>query len=437
MDSTEESTSYKINTFLNLVLKIGSLGFNLLSIPLLISYLGEERFGIWQTLLSLGMIITVFNFGFDNGLRNEISFLLAKNERHNISRVVFGTFRFLSLATFIIAIPVIISVYYIGSNRFIEGLAVSNNEIMYSLLIFVVFSFLNNIFILTDSISLGFQRSFFTSLVQFILVFVFYIAIFGVKNNALDASLVYAVLIYSIIRVVTYVIYFISIKIKFNLEILKDLSLGGVKNMSYNFFILQLLSLAYLYIDNFAITYSLGPVKTAEYSIVYKIFFSIINIFSILLIQFWDSSRMAYVREDYKWIKKMVIRLLLLNVLVLGGCLIISVFSNEFMEIFLGDSKLQFERKTFYLFSIYTFIHCFFSVFINLFNGINLFSYQKLALIIMLIIYVLALIFGNLSTYGYDFILITKILSTVVVLPILIIPYIKNFYLRKNHKLGV
>jgi O-antigen/teichoic acid export membrane protein len=51
MDSTEESTSYKINTFLNLVLKIGSLGFNLLSIPLLISYLGEERFGIWQTLL--------------------------------------------------------------------------------------------------------------------------------------------------------------------------------------------------------------------------------------------------------------------------------------------------------------------------------------------------------------------------------------------------
>lgn len=437
MNSTEESTSYKINTFLNLVLKIGSLGFNLLSIPLLISYLGEERFGIWQTLLSLGMIITVFNFGFDNGLRNEISFLLAKNERHNISRVVFGTFRFLSLATFIIAIPVIISVYYIGSNRFIEGLAVSNNEIMYSLLIFVVFSFLNNIFILTDSISLGFQRSFFTSLVQFILVFVFYIAIFGVKNNALDASLVYAVLIYSIIRVVTYVIYFISIKIKFNLEILKDLSLGGVKNMSYNFFILQLLSLAYLYIDNFAITYSLGPVKTAEYSIVYKIFFSIINIFSILLIQFWDSSRMAYVREDYKWIKKMVIRLLLLNVLVLGGCLIISVFSNEFMEIFLGDSKLQFERKTFYLFSIYTFIHCFFSVFINLFNGINLFSYQKLALIIMLIIYVLALIFGNLSTYGYDFILITKILSTVVVLPILIIPYIKNFYLRKNHKLGV
>src|SRR5690606_28365669 len=189
------------------------------------------------TLLSLGMIITVFNFGFDNGLRNEISFLLAKNERHNISRVVFGTFRFLSLATFIIAIPVIISVYYIGSNRFIEGLAVSNNEIMYSLLIFVVFSFLNNIFILTDSISLGFQRSFFTSLVQFILVFVFYIAIFGVTNNALGANLVYTVLIYSIIRVVTYVIYFISVKIKFGLKILKDFSLRGVTKMYYNFFL--------------------------------------------------------------------------------------------------------------------------------------------------------------------------------------------------------
>lgn len=432
MNSTEETASYKINTFLNLLLKIGSLGFNLLSIPLLINYLGEERFGIWQTFLSLGMIITVFNFGFDNGLRNEISFLLAKNERHNISKVVFGTFRFLSLATFIIVLPLIIGVYYIGSNRFIEGITVSNEEIMYSLLIFIFFSFLNNIFILTDSISLGFQKSFFTSLVQFVLVFVFYVAIFGITNNALGANLVYTVLIYSIIRVVTYVIYFISVKIKFGLKILKDFSLGGVTKMSYNFFLLQILGLTYLYIDNFAITYSLGPVKTAEYSIVYKIFFSVINIFSILLIQFWDSSRMAYVREDYKWIKKMVIQLLLLNGLVLVGCLIISFFSNEFMEIFLGDSKLQFEKKTFYLFSIYTFIHCFFSVFINLFNGINLFSYQKLALIIMLSIYVIALIFGNLSTYGYDFILIIKILSTVAVLPILIIPYIKKFYLRKK-----
>lgn len=436
MNSTEETASYKINTFLNLLLKIGSLGFNLLSIPLLINYLGEERFGIWQTFLSLGMIITVFNFGFDNGLRNEISFLLAKNERHNISKVVFGTFRFLSLATFIIVLPVIIGVYYIGSNRFIEGITVSNEEIMYSLLIFIFFSFLNNIFILTDSISLGFQKSFFTSLVQFVLVFVFYVAIFGITKNALGANLVYTVLIYSIIRVVTYVIYFISVKIKFGLKILKDFSLGGVTKMSYNFFLLQILGLTYLYIDNFVITYSLGPVKTAEYSIVYKIFFSVINIFSILLIQFWDSSRMAYVREDYKWIKKMVIQLLLLNGLVLVGCLIISFFSNEFMEIFLGDSKLQFERKTFYLFSIYTFIHCFFSVFINLFNGINFFSYQKSALIIMLSIYVIALIFGNLSTYGYDFILIIKILSTVAVLPILIIPYIKKFYLIKNHKLG-
>src|SRR5690606_10722717 len=143
---------------------------------------------------------------------------------------------------------------------------------------------------------------------------------------------------------------------------------------------LQALGLTYIYIDNFAITYSLGPVKTAEYSIVYKLFFSIINIFSILLIQFWDSSRVAYLRNDFNWIKKMVIRFLLLNGLILIGCLIISQFSKELMVVFLGNSKLEFERTTFYLFSIYTFVHCFFAIFINLFNGINLFSYQKIAL---------------------------------------------------------
>ncbi|CAH8282823.1 O-antigen/teichoic acid export membrane protein [Mariniflexile fucanivorans] len=428
MKSSNETKSYKINTFLNLFLKIGSLGFNLLTIPLLINYLGEERFGIWQTFISLTMIITVFKLGYDNGLRNRITALIAKDQKDEISGIVYGAFSHISKTTFFIAFPLIIIVYNIDPTRFIEDVTIPKEEIIYSLLIFLFFSFLNNILSLTDSISLGFQKSFFTSSVQFVFVFVFYIVIFCFFKIELGSSLIYTVLTYCVVRLIVYILYFFFVKKKFRLKVLKYTNIDSFKKMSYNFFIIQGLGLTYMYIDNFAITYSLGPVKTAEYSIIYKLFFSIINIFSILLIQFWDSSRLAYLKNEFVWIKKMIIRFSLLSVLILLGCLTVSVFAKELMFMFLGNSELEFERTTFYLFSIYTFVHCLFAIFINLFNGINLFSYQKIALVVMLMIYLSALIFGNLSTYGYNLILIIKIICTIVVLPILIVPYLRKFY---------
>ena len=51
-----------------------------LSLPLMISYLGQEQFGVWSTLITVMSWIVFFDLGIGNGLRNKVTQSLEKNE---------------------------------------------------------------------------------------------------------------------------------------------------------------------------------------------------------------------------------------------------------------------------------------------------------------------------------------------------------------------
>jgi len=57
--------------------KIFAVGFSFLVVPLMVCYLGSEKYGIWSTLLSLVSWMLFFDFGLANGTRNRISEALA------------------------------------------------------------------------------------------------------------------------------------------------------------------------------------------------------------------------------------------------------------------------------------------------------------------------------------------------------------------------
>jgi len=51
------------------------------AVPLMIRYLGQERFGVWATILSVMSWIMFFDLGIGNGLRNKVAETLAKDEK--------------------------------------------------------------------------------------------------------------------------------------------------------------------------------------------------------------------------------------------------------------------------------------------------------------------------------------------------------------------
>ena len=399
------------NTFYNFILIVLKIPINLLIIPLILSQLGKEKFGIWQTILSFVSFATLFNFGFGNGLRNLITQLSINGNKTDIGRAIGSTYIEVTkyvLLTTLVTIPL---VYFFVEPEFIfANAATSSAEIKKSILIFLSFFLLNAILSLSDSVSFGLQKSYLTNVVQlsYLALSYIFILVFGWYYQL---NLVSIAFIFGITQSVFYIISIAYQNKKFTLKISfkSKYDLKKTSRLSFNFFIAHFLAIAFLSIDNLVISSVLGPSQTTEFSIVNKVFFTLINLYSILLIHFWNSATEAFEKNELQWIFKTIKILFLIALGVLAMGLVISYFQKDILDFWIGKNILKIDSLTFYLFSIYTFFHCINAIFVNLQNGVGFLKIQILSIILALALYGLGCYLFDIKEYGYNVIIIIKI----------------------------
>ncbi|PJA43493.1 MAG: polysaccharide biosynthesis protein, partial [Verrucomicrobia bacterium CG_4_9_14_3_um_filter_43_20] len=68
-----------------------------IAVPMMIHYLGQEKFGIWSTLLSIISWIVFFDLGIGHGLRNKITESLAKNAREEAALYIASGYTLIGL----------------------------------------------------------------------------------------------------------------------------------------------------------------------------------------------------------------------------------------------------------------------------------------------------------------------------------------------------
>ena len=64
-----------------------SVLISLVYTPMMLSYLGDEQYGLWATMLSVMNWFTIFDFGIAGGFRNILSVEVAKHNKENIRKV--------------------------------------------------------------------------------------------------------------------------------------------------------------------------------------------------------------------------------------------------------------------------------------------------------------------------------------------------------------
>jgi hypothetical protein len=162
----------------------------------------------------------------------------------------------------------------------------------------------------------------------------------------------------------------------------------------------------------------LGAEQTAEFSIVSRIFFAIIGVFSVLLIQLWNSVTEANLRNDNKWILRAAKRLFFIAVLILLGSIILSINKNSILHIWLGKQFVNISSSTFYLFSFYTFFHCLNAIIVNIQNGLGLLKLQIISTSASILIYLSGCLLFSMNDYGYNYLIVLKIIGTIVAIGI-------------------
>lgn len=403
----------KSNLYNGLV-QIFTIVINLLLMPALLSVLDKTRFGVWQTILSLIGYVSLLNFGMGNGLRNTIAQHFVRGELNVIGNLTGQTIIKLTKVIFCFSIIIFpLYIYFFSPNFLFKDINSLSTEVKGSIGIFLMFFIINIISSLASSLAFGLNKSYLPGIFNILYLIIVYI-ILSLFNSV---DLIFVSYLFGGTQLILNVIFFIFLlkKYKIKLSFGKKYSLRETSRLSGNFFTVQLLSIIFLTADNFIISNFFGANQTAEYAVVSKIYFTVISVFSILLISFWNNVTIAYTKGDYEWIRKGIKQLLIICTVVLLCGVVISILHDFILKIWFGEkSNLDISIITFFLFSLYTFFHCVNAVFINMQNGIGDVKVQIISTISMIIILILGIITVNVIDYGYNFLLVLKIIAVCV-----------------------
>ncbi|WP_196804264.1 lipopolysaccharide biosynthesis protein [Butyrivibrio sp. FCS006] len=87
----------KHNSMIMMATQFISMGLSLITAPLMLQGLGEEKYGIWTSLLGIVSWIYYFDLGLGGGLQNKLSTALAQNRNEDANKYVGTSYAFLSL----------------------------------------------------------------------------------------------------------------------------------------------------------------------------------------------------------------------------------------------------------------------------------------------------------------------------------------------------
>ncbi|WP_234123163.1 oligosaccharide flippase family protein [Clostridium hydrogenum] len=397
---------YLFNTALNFVFRLINMSITYLTIPLTLKYLNNERYGIWQTILTIISWAALSNFGIGNGLRNKVTKCVTENDNKRLKEYISNAYIYITVISIVIFVVGIFATFFINTNAVFRGNTLSRYEIIISLVIVIVNFCINFILGLSSSIAFGIHKSSLVNLFQTI-TSLLTLAGLIILRKFTNASLINIAILYLVANSFSNIVFTAVIVIdkKFrpsikyhNKEVGRDLIGIGLE-----FFILQIATLVLFSTDNFIISSFIGAEKVTAYSITAKLFQVISTIYSILLIQLWSSVAEATIKENFNWIKNAICKLLFLLIPTAIVIIGILIKFNLITKLWLGKN-LVVDNKLIYLCAFYAWLICFNGIFVNVQNGMGKIRIQTISAIISCLVNIpLAIILikvFNLGTIG-------------------------------------
>jgi O-antigen/teichoic acid export membrane protein len=289
------------------------IGF--IMVPLLLTYLSKDNYGLWVTLISLVGWIMVSDFGIGYGFRNRVTEYLADGDQNKLDRHFVTTFQYYLIIT-IILVAVFIVVLF--TNPILRNYKLLSLIIYVPYLIYFPFSISNQILQ-----GLRFVHS--TNLLNLVRSVLWAAMVYSAinwssKNNLLTISIGYS-LINSLICFITVrlAIKKSSIELPPWKALLKKPTFDENILTGIKFFVLQICSLLLFSMGNYFVYSNLTPTDTANYDTINKIYSLLMAFFNIVIAVYWSEITLLKSKGDFHQLNTVYTKLLLISVLF-GFC---------------------------------------------------------------------------------------------------------------------
>ena len=358
------------------IYRAGGIMVNFLYVPLLIDSLSVDNYGIWLTITSIVAMMSFFDVGLGNGMRNKVAESLALGDEFKAREYVSTTYFLLSLvATGLIAL-ILLVVPQLDWKSLLNAPSADSREL--SLLITFVFVFfviqlvLNLVSVLFSAIQSPAKSSMVTFLSQLSgLVMVFVLnKVFGT-----DSLLTYgiAISISPIVVLVILSLFFYLGKLSYISPSIKLINLKygkNVVNKGFQYFLIQLTAILLFGSNNFIIAHCIDVASVVDYNVAFKYMHVPLMLYTILTGPIWSATTDAYASGDYAWIRGTISKMQKIAFLLDGLLVLMILVSPIVYKIWVGDA-LQVNWWLLILLGVYQVFSIQTALFCSVINGIG------------------------------------------------------------------
>ena len=431
--SRERSRNYLRQIKGSIVYKAVAMAASFFAFPLMISYLGQEQFGVWSTLLTVMSWIVFFDLGVGNGLRNKVAESLAKNERNEAVRYISSGYTFIALLAIAIWAFVTLAAFIVPWQAVFNTQTISEPTLRATVQIAAFFIVLNFWVGLIGALLGAIQKTSLIALGQLISNLVVLTLVF-VLTKTTDASISQLALVYGVSLVSANILFSFGFykrypelrpKLELDRKHVRPLLAVGLQ-----FFIIQLAVLVIFTTDKMLITQFLGPQYVTQYDVVFKLFSVISFAHGLVLAPLWSAYTDAYHRGDFMWIRHMLYKQLRVFGLIVLAVVTLILIAKPIILLWIG-AEFVVSLPLIIVMGLFVLISTWSNIYAILINGIGKIRLQLCTAVVSMLINIpLSWVF---SQY-FGFRLIGIVMGTIcsLILGAVVLPIQVHFLIRKK-----
>ena len=316
----------------------------LLTVPLTLSYLGVERFGLWMTVSSLLALMAFADMGLGNGLMNAVAEADGKDNKLAMRGYISSAFVALIGVASILLIVFVLTANQIPWDRLFNVETVpAQRELLPALAVFVACFVISIPANIVQKVQLGLQMGLMNNLWQAggaVATLAALLAVIYFKGGVplLVAATAGVPVLFLVLNSV---VFFGKVRadLRPSLAHIAAPYIAKVIRVGLLFFVLQTaVSIAFAS-DNLIIAHVLGQTAVAEYSVISKIFESLILILGIIVTPLWPAYGEARARGDTDWIVRTLKRSLIFTVAAMSAAILLLSLTGEILlQLWVGDA---------------------------------------------------------------------------------------------------
>lgn len=380
------SAMIKKNIIAMFLIKGGSILTSLLLVPITLNYVDSETYGIWLALSSMVTWIHYFDIGINNGLKNQLTAALARQDFTIAKKYISTAYALLSLIFIPVMVLLLIIVPYLNwgailnlSQESAEGLAVVVSIIVaYFCLNFI----LSTINIVLQSDQRPADASFRQLIQQILSLVIIYILTLTTEGNLLYLCI--ALCISPLLIVTIFNISLFSGRYKAISPSIKtvDFSLSNdLLKLGMMFFICQIAFMFRTQMASFLIIRYYGAEDVTSYNIASRYFGIAYMVWGIMMTPIWAAVTDAVAKNEFSWIRSMTKRFSKMLIYACIALFLMLAISSFAYKIWIGD-KVSIPFLLSFWVMVFEIVKMVGSLYVQILNGAGILKVQTIASVI-------------------------------------------------------